>query len=470
MPRCLRPCLYVLAAMLILLAAAVLAFNLHLQSPAMQERLRQGARETLGLPLNVRSTIYTPWDGIKLRGLVVPDTENAGVNFLEASEFQVVFRLLPLLRREFVVRRLCLKDAALTWRQSAEGQWRLPRNPEEAVSRPAGTPALPAPDKPAVVTEGDSKMEPPVFGKEPPAFGVRVEGLEVRRSRILFENRDAWPLLDADGIAAHASLDPDGEAQGRADVQEAVLAGLIVARDIGSPFKLEDGVLTLPEIRGDVSGGQLSGRGTIATHEEGSPYDWHLELSDFDLAALRLPESLGGAKFDGLLAAKLDLAGRNAPQRQMRGAGRLDIAGGQIVPPPHLRELGRALDIRELRAMDLQAAHADLRIEGDFIHLDPLWLRAENLAVEMRGTITRAGKLELKGRLLLAPKTAKQLANRTGREWPVAGNGALPDYRAVPFKVTGTLEDPESDLASRLLGGGVGGKIGEIFLNFLGNP
>jgi hypothetical protein len=36
--------------------------------------------------------------------------------------------------------------------------------------------------------------------------------------------------------------------------------------------------------------------------------------------------------------------------------------------------------------------------------------------------------------------------------------------------VTGTLEKPESDLASRLLGGGIGGKIGEFFLNFLGAP
>jgi hypothetical protein len=120
--------------------------------------------------------------------------------------------------------------------------------------------------------------------------------------------------------------------------------------------------------------------------------------------------------------------------------------------------------------MDLQAGRADLRIEDDFIHLEPLWLRAEEIAVELRGTVTRAGKLDLNGRLLLAPKTAARLAERTGREWPAAGQGELPTYRAVPFKVTGTLEKPESDLASRLLGGGIGGKIGEFFLNFLGAP
>jgi hypothetical protein len=458
MRRCLRPCLILLAVLAVLAAAAVIAFNLHLQSPAMQEQLRRGAMETLGLPLNIRSTVYTPWDGIRLRGLVVPDTENAGVNFLEASEFQILFRLRPLLRREFVVSSLCLKEAVLNWRQNPEGRWRLPRQTDAS--------AAPARDK--APPETAPEETPAAKAAEP--FRIRIEGMEIRRSRILFENRDAWPLLDAEGITARASIDAEGNARGEAEVPEAVVAGVVVARDLGSPFTLQKGKLSLPEIRGDLSGGRLSGQGSIAVRKEGSPYEWQLQLDDFRLADLRLPASFGGTKFEGLLAARLDLSGRNAPDRQVRGTGRLDVSGGKLVPPPHLQEIGRALGIRELRGMDLQAARAELRIEDDFIHVEPLWLRAEDLAVEMRGTVTRAGKLDLTGRLLLAPKSAAQLAERTGREWPAAGDGELPGYRAVPFKVTGTLEKPESNLASRLLGGGVGGKIGEFFLNFLGNP
>ena len=67
MPRCLRPCLIVSATLVALAFAAVLAFNLHLQSNAMQEQLRKAAVDTIGLPLNVRSAVYTPWDGICLR-------------------------------------------------------------------------------------------------------------------------------------------------------------------------------------------------------------------------------------------------------------------------------------------------------------------------------------------------------------------------------------------------------------------
>ena len=184
MSRCLRPCLIALAALLLLVLGAVLAFNIHLQSAAMQQQLRQAAMDTVGLPLNVRSAAYTPWNGIVLRGIVMPDMENAGVNFLEASEFQVIFRLLPLLRREFVVSSVRLKEAVLTWRQNANGQWRIPRKPEEAVPATAGTTAVarptptPPPSRPALeIVEAVAPR---------PAIAVRVVGMDVLRSRILF--------------------------------------------------------------------------------------------------------------------------------------------------------------------------------------------------------------------------------------------------------------------------------------------
>ena len=469
MPRYLRISSIVAAAILALITAAVLAFNLHLQSPAIQTELREAAMRTIGLPLSVRSAVYTPWSGICLRGIVVPDMENQGVNFLEASEFRVMFRLIPLLRREFVVSRLSLREAVLTWRQAADGRWRVPRNPEQAVARAAGTPVTASPSaSPAPAgTAGTPASATP--GRTP--FGVSVESVEVQRSRILFENRDRWPLLDADGITFEAELaSRGGDARGNASVPEAVLAGLLVARNVGSDFTLENGLLTLPSIRGEVAAGVLSGSGSIATREEGSPYRWSLRLEGFKLQELRLSPKLGGTRIEGVLAASLDLDGRNAPNRRVRGNGHIEISGGRLVPSPYLQELGRVLDIRELRGMNLHEAKAELRVDDDLVHLEPLWLRADDIAVELRGSVTRSGKLDLKGSLLLSPGTAKSVAARTGRELPPSGNAVLPDYRVVSFKVGGSLEDPESDLASRLLGGGLGGQIGEFFLNFIGVP
>ena len=468
MSRCLRPCLIALAAIFLVVLAAVVAFNIHLQSATMQQQLRQAAMDSVGLPLSVRSAIYTPWDGIRLRGLVMPDMENAGVNFLEASEFQILFRLMPLLRREFVVSDLRLKEAVLTWRQNANGQWRVPRQPEEAVAVPAGTPvtirpaATPEVKRPAVEIAGAVAPKPLVH--------VRVDGMQVRRSRILFENRDGWPLLDADGITANANLSPEGNARGEARVPEAVLAGLIVARELASDFTLEDGQLQLAGISGEIAGGQLSGLGEVATRTDGSPYEWDLKLDGFRLSELRLPSSFGGTRLEGTLNATFAVQGRNAPQRQLRGKARVDLTGARMIPSEYLRGIGQALGIRELQNLEFKESYAELRLEDDFIHVAPLWLRADEFAVEMSGPVTRAGGLDLQARLILSPASAARIAAVTGRDFPEAGIAGMPGFRAVAFRVTGTLEKPQSDLAARVLGGGIGGKIGEFFLNFLGTP
>ena len=455
MPRCLRPCLIVTAVLVALAVAAVLAFNLHLQSNAMQEQLRKAAIDTIGLPLNVRSAIYTPWDGICLRGLVMPDMENAGVNFLEASEFRIIFRLWPLLRREFVVSSLRLNEAVLTWRQNTEGKWRVPRQPADAVTAPAGPSAT---------------ARPAVSPAPEPVMAVRVDGMEVQRSRILFENRDGWPLLDAEGITSRADLGGDGNATGEARVPEAVLAGLIVARDLATDFTLEEGLLQLTGIHGEIAGGNLAGQGSVATMAEGSPYEWDLRLDGFQMSELRMPSSFGGTRLEGTLTAHFTVQGRNAPQRKLQGRTRIDLANGRMIPSDYLKGLGQVLGIREMQGLDFREAYAELRLEDDFIHVTPLWLRSNEFAVEMSGPITRGGGLDLQARLLLGPSSASRLAVLTGRELPAADIKGMPGFRAVSFRVTGTLEKPQSDLASRLLGSGAGGRLGEFFLNFLGVP
>lgn len=460
MPRCLRPCLIALAVVLGLVATVVLAFNIHLQSASMQEQMRRAAIDTIGLPLNIRSAYYTPWSGIKLRGLVMPDMENAGVNFLEASEFQIVFRLLPLLQKQFVVSRLCLSEAVLTWRQNAGGQWRVPRDPALAMPATSVTPAVTPPPAAAAAT--------PSVTESAPVFALRVETFEVRRSRVLFENRDGWPLLDAEGINASAQVKADGNAAGTANIPEAVVAGLLLAHELGADFQLTDGLLSLSAIRGLLADGQISGHGTVATRTPGSPYAWDLRLDGLNMARVTLPASFAGTRLEGILTANLVLQGQNAPQREVRGNSRIELTGGRLIPSSYWQGIGQALGIAELQSMQLSEAFAELRVVDDIIHVEPLWLRGPEFAVELRGPVTRSGGLDLKGRLLLSPSVAARVSALTGRS--LASSSRLEGYREISFRVSGTMENPRSDLASQLLGGGAAGRLGEFFLNLLGTP
>ena len=154
----------------------------------------------------------------------------------------------------------------------------------------------------------------------------------------------------------------------------------------------------------------------------------------------------------------------------IRGRSRVDIEKGRMIPSSYLQGLGQLLGIRELQNVNLSEARADFRIEDDFVYVEPLRLRAEDFAVEIRGPVARSGSLDLQGKLLLSPPVAARLTALTRRQLPVTDAADLAGYREVNFRITGTLEKPQSDLASRLLGGGLGGQIGDFFFNLLGTP
>jgi hypothetical protein len=322
------------------------------------------------------------------------------------------------------------------------------------------TPAVTQPPAPSAATPSGTESAP--------VFALRVETFAVRRSRVLFENRDGWPLLDAAGINASAQVKPDGNAEGTATIPEAVVAGLLLAHDLGADFQLTDGLLSLSAIRGLLADGQISGHGTVASSTPGSPYAWDLRLDGLNMARVTLPASFAGTRLEGILTANLVLQGQNAPQREVRGNSRIEITGGRLIPSSYWQGIGQALGINELQSMQLSEAFAELHLVDDLINVEPLWLRGPEFAVELRGPVTRSGGLNLDGRLLLSPPAAARVSALTGRS--LAPSSRLEGFREVSFRITGTMENPRSDLASQLLGGGTAGRLGEFFLNLLGNP
>jgi hypothetical protein len=148
----------------------------------------------------------------------------------------------------------------------------------------------------------------------------------------------------------------------------------------------------------------------------------------------------------------------------------LTVDGGRIVPSAYLRGLGQALGIRELQGMNFSEARASLRIEDDLLHVEPLRLRSEEIAVEMAGPITRTGALDLQARLMLSPPVAARLRAISGRDLPLTTDESLPGFSELPFRITGTLDAPQSDLATSLLGNGMAGQIGNFLFNLIGTP
>ena len=126
MRKLIRPLLVVLGALLCLAVVGLIGLNMYVQSQGTQARIQQELSQRLGLTLHIARTSVTPWGGVQLSGITIPQLAAGNGDFLEAKSFRLRPRLLPLLARRLVIKDVSLIDPIVVWKQSSEGKWRLP--------------------------------------------------------------------------------------------------------------------------------------------------------------------------------------------------------------------------------------------------------------------------------------------------------------------------------------------------------
>src|SRR6478672_13938993 len=108
-------------------AVVLLGVNLYVQSQGAQGKIQQELTRSLGVPLTLRSMSVTPWGGLELSGITIPQTVPVGPkDFLKARTFRLRVRFLSLFSRRLVIKEVSLIEPNVVWPQNAEGKWRLP--------------------------------------------------------------------------------------------------------------------------------------------------------------------------------------------------------------------------------------------------------------------------------------------------------------------------------------------------------
>src|SRR5438445_11610251 len=108
-------------------AVLLIGVNLYVQSQGAQAKIQQELSRRLGTPLEIRSMSVTPWSGLQLSGITIPQTSSTGPrHFLEAKTFRLRVRFLSLFSRRLVIKEVSLIEPNVVWPQNAEGKWRLP--------------------------------------------------------------------------------------------------------------------------------------------------------------------------------------------------------------------------------------------------------------------------------------------------------------------------------------------------------
>ena len=448
-----RLVLFGLGAIIALAAALLIALNLYVQSEGAQAWIEQELSARIGTRLHIRGTSITPWGGLTLTGVTVPQNSTVTtVDFLQAKSFHLYLRLIPLFSHRLVIAKLALIEPTVVWPQNAEGKWRLPSAaPESVTTPPAQIPSTassvapintPPPQQTAVAPAG----KPP---RVKPALSVEIRGLKISGGNFQFLDRSGLPLAAFENLKFSSTMRDAHTLRGNAKVGKISLRNRFFVTAFHSPVRYEQNVLELPKISGQTGGGNLSGQFKVDTQSGGSPFNISITLRNAH--ADQILGEAGGNKtlLQGMLDATFNSAGKTADPSALTGEGQISLRNGQLQQYSLLVAVGQVLQIDELSHLHLNEAEAKYHLGPGIINIDELVLRSPNLRLSATGTLGFDGKMRLDSQLAITDQIRARLFKPLRDNFqPTAEAG----YSAINFNVGGTIERPSTNLLDRLVG------------------
>lgn len=432
MPKFAKRFLFVCAVLLVAAAVVLLCINIYLQSSGVQQRIRTAASRSLGAEIEVGSTSYTPWNGLVLRDIKIPEPNSPGHMMVEATALRLRFALFPLFGQRFVVTECSLFEPKLTVRQQATGDWLVPLPP-------ARTPEI------SVSPSGDAV--PSSSAIKGPSFKAELQFFRLAGATLSFVDAKGHLVLFAERCDIDAHINKDLSATGAFEVGRMEIEGALKPRHIKGPFTWDGKALDLSEIKGQLAGGAILGKCRVETGAT-STFDLNLQLNEILLKRLFSDANLSPGKTDGQLNGQLSLKGDPKTSSSLEGTGHFELVNAKLKPVDFLSKIGDVLGIDELRLLQLKDATVDLTVHDERVQVSST-LSSENLQLTGAGPIRFNGKMNIDAKLRVNRKIQAQLQGLLSHNFVPTDD---PEFRQVSFSVTGKIDNPKTDLVDKVIG------------------
>ena len=432
----------VLAGVILALAAVgVLAINLYVQSAGTQKRIEHALSSGLKVPVHVTSTIVTPWGGLKASGITIPQISPDSGNFLEAASFTAHFDWGALFKHHLDASELSLDEPRITWFQSPDGRWELPR-------------ATPTP-QPSPVPGVQKETRPPG-----PPWQITVHKFTVNEASFDFWDEKGDRVLEFAGVQFQC-LDPRAsDTNGRASSKNISLHDKLFFRDMETDWSFLRGALKLSSFQTGVGGGTIRGDAQVATQAKHTPFNIDVNFTGVNVNQLMVDAGRPDGEVTGTLKGWLDLSGNSGKRSTINGSGHLELTGARMQNIEIFQMLGQGLQIPDLIELNLKTAQADVRIVSGIVNVDKLILESQNLQLTAQGTIGSDGKLALNARLTVNGTISSRLPSFILTYFKPADT---PDSRYIDFGIGNTLSHPKTNLLENILGRRIEGQMTDLF-------
>lgn len=429
---------------------AIVAVNLYLQSPGTQARIQDELQRGLRIPLRITSTSVTPWGGLRISGITIPSN---GANFLQATSFNAKYQLLPLLQKKLIINSMVLERPQIIWAQNDEGKWVLPALPEpekdrekkERKEEAAG--ALPKPEK------GARELE------------VVIKGFEIRQGMVEFWDSDGVRIAQGNGVEMIYTTMRADRLEGTLRIGQLALHESLFFNDVQSPFRYADGEISLTDLRAKLAGGTVEGKLSLKPDEDDAPFEASLAGQKIDISRLSTEAGLPAGQVTGTLTMALELAGSSKQVELATGKGSINVTDTHVQKLEFFQTLGQVLQIPQLADLRLREGHAVFRIANEKAFIEDMLLQTPDLQLDAKGMLRIDGKVQLDARLGLSEQGAQQLHSALRKNLTAADDKGM---RFIPFKISGRLDRPRTDLLDSLIGGKIGSQFDDFVSNIFG--
>lgn len=469
-----------LGALIGLGAVVLLGVNLYVQSQGAQGKIQQELSRSLGVPLKIRSMSVTPWGGLELSGITIPQTASGVTkDFLEARTFRLRVRFLSLFSRRLVIKEVSLVGPKVVWLQNTEGKWRLP---DTRAARPhtlSINQTSPTPQRepeiqlvqtnaaPAVTNEPSAPSAPKRTGNaEPPrsepklAVAPEVQRVSVKNGDFTFLDQNAKLVASFAGVNFRTNIRSAQTFRGDAKVARVSLRDRFFLEQLRSPIRYEPDVLELSKISARVAEGEVNGYFAMQPEAEDSPFTTSVKFHD--VLADQIVENAGGVKgmVKGKLEGSFQASGKTSDPEALVGQGEISLREGRVQQYKLLVLLGQILQIEELQELHLQQADAKYHLSPGLVRIDELVLRSPNIRLTSSGTVAFDGTLQLNSQLAINDRIRGQLFKAIRDNFHRTDD---PGYSAIEFQVGGTIERPSTNLVEQVVGRDISSMLNSFF-------
>jgi type II secretion system protein N len=440
----------------------LIGVNMYVQSRGTQARIQQELSQRLGTTLRIQRISVTPWAGLKLTGITIPQSQS-GVpsDFLKAKSFRLRIRFSSLFGGQLVIKEISLINPEVVWAQNSDGKWRLPSMPPEPVApvvpeKPAPTDVAAATSPPAeqkvVAQEPPAKPAPPPpvqVENKPAPFTPEVQRVNVIGARFRFLDEKLQSVSTFEDVDFRSSFRTANDLRGNITIAKTSLRDRFFLQQLESPLRYDANELDFSQITARAGEGQISGRFTIQPQAEDSPFTVSIKFKE--VQADKIITEAGGTlgTVTGKLEGHLDASGKTADPDALQGSGEIILHDGQVRQYSLLVALGQLLQIQELQQLKLDQAQVKYHINPGVVTIDELVFRSENIRLSAKGTVTFDGKLQLESQLAVNEKMRSQLFRAIRDNFKPIDD---PGYTAVNFEVGGTVGRPRTNLMDKLIG------------------